>query len=474
MATNQADPVQGLVDYILEIKPFHTKIIEVLVEYVHSDDVSVSIEDNIQFFITQETSDEKMVLAVTFGEDLRIAAGISLDDNTYVYNLENTDRATYDGVPATAHVASSPPTITVSPIPPALPTVDDFWFNSMDPASGNMYRWNGVFWTITQTVYWYDTIAEQLYYRTWYKFNGTTVDTGWVLTSSNTSFDITTPGYNVVANAVFHAPDCVSVDVGNNTFSLIGGDFSYRFFTGIQFDGYSTSNLINTWEIDNFTISSITVSTPDGFGGYIPNTGKIVIPGNFVATLIPGVRINITDTVTTKGWYTVVTAVVVGPNTEITVVEPITDSGILGSLGTVRGAVFDPATNTTILFPNTAVDNQVQMIAYQTSIPNTEMVTGATITDSIIFEWSNDNKDWFQYLIFASTTNTITLAEDATGHIQVGQDVEIFASINNNGVYTVLGAVYDNINNVTTVTLGGPALPLVAGGVNGFIEPSTL
>ena len=31
------DPVQGLVDYVLEIKPYHTKVVEVLVEYIQTD-----------------------------------------------------------------------------------------------------------------------------------------------------------------------------------------------------------------------------------------------------------------------------------------------------------------------------------------------------------------------------------------------------------------------------------------------------
>ena len=41
----QLDPVQGLVDYVLDIKPYHTKIIEVLVEYVYEEKVNVTILD---------------------------------------------------------------------------------------------------------------------------------------------------------------------------------------------------------------------------------------------------------------------------------------------------------------------------------------------------------------------------------------------------------------------------------------------
>lgn len=45
------DPVQGLVDYVLDVKPYHTKIMEVLVEYIHSDPINVTITDSIRMNI---------------------------------------------------------------------------------------------------------------------------------------------------------------------------------------------------------------------------------------------------------------------------------------------------------------------------------------------------------------------------------------------------------------------------------------
>jgi len=47
LAFNQQDPVQGLVDYVSDIKPFHSKIIEILVEYIHEDSVKVTINDEL-------------------------------------------------------------------------------------------------------------------------------------------------------------------------------------------------------------------------------------------------------------------------------------------------------------------------------------------------------------------------------------------------------------------------------------------
>lgn len=45
------DPVQGLVDYVLEVKPYHTKILEVLVEYVHGDTMDVTMTDAMSMCI---------------------------------------------------------------------------------------------------------------------------------------------------------------------------------------------------------------------------------------------------------------------------------------------------------------------------------------------------------------------------------------------------------------------------------------
>jgi hypothetical protein len=42
------DPVAGLVDFVLDIKPFHTKIVEVLIEYVYNEFIDVIIVDDIK------------------------------------------------------------------------------------------------------------------------------------------------------------------------------------------------------------------------------------------------------------------------------------------------------------------------------------------------------------------------------------------------------------------------------------------
>lgn len=45
------DPIQGLIDYVGEVKPFHTKILEVAVAYAHNDDVNITITEDLELDI---------------------------------------------------------------------------------------------------------------------------------------------------------------------------------------------------------------------------------------------------------------------------------------------------------------------------------------------------------------------------------------------------------------------------------------
>ncbi len=47
--THTQDPIQGLIDYVEEIKPYHTKILEVAVTYAQSEDLDITISE--EFFL---------------------------------------------------------------------------------------------------------------------------------------------------------------------------------------------------------------------------------------------------------------------------------------------------------------------------------------------------------------------------------------------------------------------------------------
>ena len=45
----QLDPIQGLIDYVEDIKPYHTKIVEVMIEYVYDDKTAGTVRDTVEF-----------------------------------------------------------------------------------------------------------------------------------------------------------------------------------------------------------------------------------------------------------------------------------------------------------------------------------------------------------------------------------------------------------------------------------------
>lgn len=63
----ERDAVQGLVDYVNEIKPYHTKIIDVLVEYIYTDTMNVSFSESVM--ISEEIGVNRVILGCDDGYD---------------------------------------------------------------------------------------------------------------------------------------------------------------------------------------------------------------------------------------------------------------------------------------------------------------------------------------------------------------------------------------------------------------------
>jgi hypothetical protein len=66
--TSTINPTQGLIDYVGDVKPYHTKILDVLVEYVYTEQINATI---------QEQWNWDAALAVPSDDD---AGGITSDD----------------------------------------------------------------------------------------------------------------------------------------------------------------------------------------------------------------------------------------------------------------------------------------------------------------------------------------------------------------------------------------------------------
>ena len=124
MASNiiPLDPVQGFVEYVQDVKPYHSKILEVLIEYIHTDVAQISITDSIDWKIN--ISSPEITCANVSGEE-RLSAGF---DNQTDYSLSTLTipsdpgnlglfRVTVNDVPAGINVTSPTTFSIISPLP---------------------------------------------------------------------------------------------------------------------------------------------------------------------------------------------------------------------------------------------------------------------------------------------------------------------------------------------------------------------
>ena len=83
------DPVEGLVEYVKFVKPYHTKIIDVLVEYVHEDFLDVIINEDHDFCIENFRPEQRAPLYTSnpiIGTDDKGNLIYHMDDNLCPYS----------------------------------------------------------------------------------------------------------------------------------------------------------------------------------------------------------------------------------------------------------------------------------------------------------------------------------------------------------------------------------------------------
>lgn len=61
------DPTEGFVQYTQSIKPYHTKILEVLIEYVYQEDIDVNVQERWNWVIDQTRPDVDVLTTCGFG-----------------------------------------------------------------------------------------------------------------------------------------------------------------------------------------------------------------------------------------------------------------------------------------------------------------------------------------------------------------------------------------------------------------------
>lgn len=61
------DPTQGLTNYVNEVKPYHSKVLDILTEYIYTESISVTMTDALSWDIALARSDVDVVRTCGFG-----------------------------------------------------------------------------------------------------------------------------------------------------------------------------------------------------------------------------------------------------------------------------------------------------------------------------------------------------------------------------------------------------------------------
>lgn len=115
MTKKVLDPVEGLVDYVLDVKPYHTKIAEVLVEYIYGEQVNVTITERLEWLIEMRNPDH-LPVSYDCGYDTGGWGGEGVNPNLYsvVLTDDTTNQFTVTG-DQTANLQPGTPIVALGP-----------------------------------------------------------------------------------------------------------------------------------------------------------------------------------------------------------------------------------------------------------------------------------------------------------------------------------------------------------------------
>ncbi len=383
--TSSLDPVQGLIDYVLEIKPYHTKIMEVLVDYIHTDCINTKITEALDFCI-----------------------GISV---------------------------------------PGYNSRFSFSVVGVDPATKSFVVSGDVRYAIFsgQHVQLVRSIGNDGYYMvSSVVFNATLQQSTLIVTTSIPSNVI---GGSIVDNVILFCPEggMYASYVAPPSYVWCDGGFGTEFDSMLGFDGLASCSSVSE--------------------GFIDTTIREELSFNF--------ELDFQDSIATANWEnTDPRGFGIDPFGIVFDSEAPTnplhfDIGV--AYADNIGDLLHPLI---IEHPPLGISNELVQSNAVSAAPTTESPS-ASVTDNISFAWGNIDQ-WFQFaVVYADAMlNTFTLAGDATGDIQPGQQIEIIGATSNVGIYTValtgivITGIYPNI--YTTIPVIEP-VPVSQTG--GYVEP---
>ena len=426
MASNnikQLDPVQGLVDYVLDVKPFHTKVIEVLIEYVHEDTINVIIADRCELKID-------------------IVQPVDLFDG---YAVDGFDMTSFSDPVVIPIVTPNPTNINAGGF--------EYGFNILE----NSFAVNGN------------------------KSGDFKVGTTIQINTFVEDFSNIQPIFEVITTN----PGGFPAPAGTNSFKIIG-DFTSTYIPGFQFktfgsefpdSTYTVSSIGSTFD-GTYTLIPVDQSVVDGSGQ--GSIGLIITSGNNTGTFTVS-NIEFSEG-SIDSWPDIndPSSYITGnnPHTIITVIEPLNDPLLAFD-------PLSNQTYSALVILSSVPFIEVSMISFKLSgnyvlrfvkgkrikvfggtLEKEYMVVSSSFANGIteVFVTSSlfDTGDGHQII---DVTSGFTVSGDLSSIFVSGAQFVVVNSSSNDNFYIVDvgGAVYDNITNQTFIPVTNPLNPIIDG-----------
>ena len=480
------DPIQGFVDYINDIKPYHTKIAEVLIEYQQVDLVDVTIIEDLRFVVDMFRPDDRVNDGIVCdnGYDTFPYGGTSGDTVTNIDGTANTftvpgnradvyvpgseisvfsqhimkalfiliagqDETDYDGVGNNGTFVGGNGFVGSPYAPADTITLSDGSVITVDAVDGNF---DVTDFTVTTS-------------------SGTTVSTGVTLTQTSTSgsgldFTLTpesnnvTPGPLIVIDpdgdhtGIFTVLSSTFVP-GVNPFTIItvvedivdppilGTDEFY--LVEIQPAPIDIIDEIPYSNIDNRPFEEPDENQLTDIGA---NAFVIDGPADYTSRFTQGVRFKV-NTGKNVGTYTTLYSDFVGGQTRIRVIKDVKHiSSIKGTPG--GGQIREPnlGYEPVATFCDPVHPETVQAVPID-----------SFVVDSVAFEWGSTY--FFDIIAVDDVLETVLLDGDFSSILFPGDEVFIVGSDVNDGTYNIVSVTLNMITNETTVELDGDLDPSV-------------
>lgn len=516
------DPVQGLVDYVLDVKPYHTKILEVLLEYVYSQPVDITILERHHI---------KTDIARPNHKTLEYLCGVGYDtrpygDPAFIPVISPNQQMTFQQYPAIEHNTKTiylPGDRTGEMVVGAQIDLFAFIENAtnlyriqefihMDMPRYNAFVVYDDLNTLSGVFIVGDVITITGSHNNEKDFTIKSISHSSGLTTVEVYQDIIVPdagghfglvrtehsntGRYTIQQVLFNPgfidswpgyPDPQTYTFGDEPHTLVRVVEPLTAVPPLTSNQYYTAfvRVLPVTPQSVLSYSGVHYNAPDegyvvkdlievipsqlDIGGVtIPDTGKFIVGGNVLTSnIFVGDEVKILRSRDNNGTY-VITSLVYDSGTDRTTIgvqQQVYTSSTEGSLRIdVPSNAFIVGGDFTTMFPlgSKFVIDQGSFTGVYTTLTSTFAAGRTRIrpVENIMMLFDKVAA----HDILAITSNTIDIGGNHTDHFVVGAYLNIVNSSINDGRYLIDGTSYDGVTDITTITLHTAVDQLVADG----------